>query len=93
MISMAYGTIPIAFKTGGLVDTVEPFNAKLLKGNGILFNHFTKKDFLQALHQAMEIYPDEKKFHALRQNALATDFSWEHAAEEYIKVYQCLLSA
>ncbi|MBI3618111.1 MAG: glycogen synthase GlgA [Candidatus Omnitrophica bacterium] len=93
MISMAYGTIPIAFKTGGLVDTVEPFNAKLLKGNGILFNHFTKKDFLQALRQAMEIYPDEKKFHALRQNALATDFSWEHAAEEYIKVYQCLLSA
>lgn len=92
MISMAYGTIPIAFKTGGLVDTVEPFDAARLKGNGLLFNHFTKKDFLQTLRQAMDIYRDERKFHSLRQNALTEDFSWDHAAEEYIKVYQCLLS-
>ncbi len=93
MISMTYGTIPIAFTTGGLVDTVKPFNAKLLKGNGILFSHFTKKDLLNALAQAMEIYRDEKKFHTLRANASAVDFSWEHAAAEYIKVYECLLSA
>ncbi len=93
MISMAYGTIPIAFKTGGLVDTVEPFDAIKLKGTGLLFSHFTKKDFLQALRQALEIYRDEDKFFALRQNVLAADFSWEHAAEEYIKVYGCLLSA
>ncbi len=92
MISMAYGTIPIAFKTGGLVDTVKPFDITRREGNGLLFKSFTKKDFLQALRQAMEIYQDKEKFHALRENALAADFSWEHAAEEYIKVYQCLLS-
>lgn len=93
MISMAYGTIPIAFKTGGLVDTIKSFDAARLEGNGLLFNHFTKKDFLHALRQAMDIYRDQKKFYALRQNAFAVDFSWEHAAGEYIKVYQCLLSA
>lgn len=93
MISMAYGTIPVAFKTGGLVDTIKPFDAARLEGNGLLFNHFTKKDFLHALRQAMDIYRDQKKFYALRQNAFAADFSWEHAAGEYIKVYQCLLSA
>ena len=93
MISMAYGTIPIAFKTGGLVDTVKPFDAARREGNGLLFNHFTKKDFLQALRRAMDIYRDPPKNHSLRQNALAADFSWDHAAEEYIKVYQCLLSA
>lgn len=92
MISMAYGTIPIGFKTGGLVDTIKPFDAARLEGNGLLFNHFTKKDFLHALRQAMDIYRDQKKFYALRQNAFATDFSWDHAAGEYIKVYQCLLS-
>ncbi|HCI45373.1 MAG TPA: glycogen synthase GlgA [Candidatus Omnitrophica bacterium] len=93
MISMAYGTVPIAFKTGGLADTVESFNAALSKGDGILFNRFTKKDFFQALRQAIDIYGDQEKFYTLRQNALAADFSWEHAAGEYIKVYQCLLSA
>ncbi|MBI5150600.1 MAG: glycogen synthase GlgA [Candidatus Omnitrophica bacterium] len=93
MISMAYGTVPITFKTGGLVDTVKPFDAARREGNGLLFKNFTKKDFFQALRQAMELYQDKEKFHALRENALAADFSWEHAAEEYIKVYQCLLSA
>ncbi len=93
MISMAYGTVPIAFKIGGLVDTVEPLNAAFSKGNGILFNHFTKKDFLQALRQAIDIYGDQEKFYTLRQNALAADFSWDYAAKEYIKEYQCLLSA
>ncbi len=93
MISMTYGTIPIAFKTGGLVDTIQPFDAVGLKGNGLLFEHFTKKDFLHALRQAITLYRDQEKFHALRHNALAADFSWEHAAKEYIKAYQCLLSA
>lgn len=93
MISMTYATIPIAFKTGGLADTVQPFDAAHLKGNGLLFEHFTKKDFVHAVRQAIELYRDQKRIHCLRQNALAADFSWEHAAEEYIKVYQCLLSA
>ncbi|MBI5416276.1 MAG: glycogen synthase GlgA [Candidatus Omnitrophica bacterium] len=93
MISFRYGTIPLAFKTGGLVDTVVPFDPTSREGNGVLFEHFTKTHFLHAFQKAVDLFYDRHLFDRLRQNAMAADFSWEHAAEEYIKVYQCLLSA
>lgn len=92
LISLAYGTIPIVSKTGGLVDSVKPFTEVHPDGNGLFLGQFTKNDFLHAVRHAVGLFHDRKKFDHLRQNAMKADFSWGHAAREYLKVYQCLLS-
>jgi len=91
MISLRYGTIPIVFKTGGLADTIVPFDAPDGKGNGFVFTHYDKKSFLKAMHQAVKVYHDHKSFQKLIAQAFECNFSWDEAARKYEHIYeQCL---
>lgn len=90
MISLYYATIPVVFKTGGLTDTVKPFGPLNRHGNGIVFVKYTQEDFLAAMKRAVHIFEQKDKFHHLRQNALRSDFSWEHSARRYQEIYQCV---
>jgi len=89
MIAMRYGAVPIARRTGGLLDTV--INYIEPDGNGIVFEKYDIKDLLEALKKAMEIYQEKEKLLILRKNGMAEDFSWRKSAMKYFELYQKLI--
>ena len=89
MISLRYGTIPIVYKTGGLADTITPFDQD---GNGFIFTSYTPTAFLNTLKQAMDVYRDNVRFKKLMGKAFAANFSWEESAKKYLQLYQYALS-
>lgn len=91
MIAMRYGTLPIVHETGGLIDTVEPYNPIEQTGNGFGFVDFSIETLDNTVRQAISLYWDNPKvFKKLRQNALKTDFSWHDKADQYISLYQSI---
>lgn len=93
MISLRYGTIPIVHKTGGLADTVMPFDSSKGQGNGFVFEDYSLKDLLTAVKTALKIYHKKDIFQALMVKGMNLRFSWDHSAREYQKVFKrCLAS-
>ena len=92
MEAMRYGSIPVAHATGGLADIVNDYNPADRTGTGFTFSNFDETSFLLALTRAMETYrrPDEWKDLMIR--CLRQDYSWNHAAEEYLKLYRHTLA-
>ena len=84
MIALAYGAVPIVFKTGGLADTIS-------KDNGFVFEAYTPKDFVETLTQALSLYQNKSKWRALVKKAFTYNFSWEKSAREYVRLYEKLL--
>ncbi len=88
MISMRYGTIPVVFRVGGLVDTVIPYDQQ---GNGFVFTEYTPKAFLNVMKEAVGVYSDTEVFNFIIGQAFKTNFSWESSARQYVGLYnQCL---
>lgn len=88
LIAMRYGAIPVVHATGGLKDTVTPFDHTTGKGVGFTFQSFDRNDFLDAIRRAVTLYgTDPKKFALLRKNAMKKDSSWTAAALEYETLY------
>lgn len=93
MIAMRYGSIPIVHETGGLRDTVEPFNKYTNEGTGFSFYDFNRETMLNTIYEALTIYWDDKnKWYKIIENAMRRDFSWKTPAKEYIKLYSNLLN-
>ncbi|MGI6120264.1 MAG: glycogen synthase GlgA [Desulfosporosinus sp.] len=92
MIAMRYGTVPIVRATGGLKDTVVPYNEITGSGNGFSFDNYNAHEFLFAVQRAVGIYYNNKPvWDKICQNALKSDFSWDRSANSYIKIYESLL--
>ena len=92
MIAMRYGTIPVVRETGGLKDTVEPYDALRDAGNGYSFANYSSGDMLYVLRSAVYLYTDyPDAFARLRQRAMACDFSWKRSANSYLNIYAGLL--
>ncbi len=87
MYSMRYGAIPIVRATGGLADTVEPFEAGTNRGTGFVFEHADVSGLLWAVDEALSAYAKPGRWRALMQNAMTRDFSWGRSAEQYEAVY------
>ena len=92
MIAATYGTIPIVRETGGLYDSIEPFNVLTDTGNGITFKTFDAYDMLDAIERAIEVFHEPKKWRILVRNAMQSDFSWRYRISEYINLYTDILS-
>lgn len=90
MYSLRYGTVPIVRRTGGLADTVEPYDPKTGRGTGFVFDHFTKAGFSWALDQAFSVWKDKKAWRRLQQNGMAQDFSWDRQVAKYVALYESL---
>jgi starch synthase len=88
LYSMAYGTVPIVRATGGLADTVTPWNSGSKNGTGIVFNHADTPAIEWAIGQAIELFNQPKEFSAVRLNGMKTSFTWKDAADLYIKIYK-----
>ncbi len=92
LIAMRYGSVPIVHETGGLKDTVIPFNPESGEGLGFTFRAFTKEDMLDALHRALDVYFNEKgNWHKAVYNGMTADFSWDRPADEYMELYGNLI--
>jgi len=82
-----YGAIPVVRATGGLADTVINFDAQKGVGTGFVFKDFDKWAFFAQVVRALETYNHKKIWKQLQINAMASDFSWEHAAKDYEKLF------
>lgn len=95
MVSPKYGTLPIAHDTGGIHDTVDPFNYDLDSGNGFLFEHYTSDGLHWAITEALHFYhqPTEVKAHHLKRimNEATERFNHANTAKEYINLYEKML--
>jgi starch synthase len=85
--ALKYGTIPVVHATGGLADTVAPYNARTGAGTGFKFAVYTPGAFVEAVQQAILLHKQPKKWQKLMRNAMACDFSWQASAREYEKLY------
>ena len=92
MISMAYGTVPIVYKTGGLAESVDPILPRTVSGNGFVFDIYSKQEFIRIIKNVLAAFKNKKRFKKFVGNALSTKFTWEASAKEYKKIYKCLLS-
>ena len=91
MIAMRYGTVPIVRETGGLKDTVTPYEAWRDAGNGFTFANYASSDMLYVIREAVYLYKDyPDAFARLRARAMACDFSWARSAGEYLHIYSAV---
>ena len=91
IIAMSYGTLPLVRETGGLSDTVVPFNEFTGEGNGFSFANYNAHDMLNVIEYAVNCYQDKKMWTKLVKNAMRTKFDWKTQADEYLKIYSELL--
>jgi starch synthase len=88
MYSLRYGTVPVVHRTGGLADTVEPWDPDAATGTGFVFDEFTAPAFAAALRAALETFRDRTAWRTLMANGMAMDFSWEARTAEYRAAYR-----
>lgn len=91
IISMRYGTVPIVRETGGLKDTVEPYNEFEKTGTGFSFINYNAHEMLGTIRYAQSIFYDKKRdWNKIVERGMKKDFSWESSAKQYEKLYDCL---
>jgi starch synthase len=88
MYSLKYGTVPIVRATGGLDDTIEPWDARTGKGTGFKFSEYNGEALLLTIKHALLAYRDPSSWQTLMRNGMTRDFSWGASAREYGKVYE-----
>lgn len=88
LIAMHYGTVPIVAATGGLKDTVQPYNPETKEGLGFNFQSYNADDFLGAIDRAVGLYYGcRDEWNALAKRDMEQDVSWHKPAEEYMRLY------
>lgn len=91
LMSLRYGTIPIVRETGGLKDTVMPYNEYESTGTGFSFMNYNAHEMLGTIRYAERIYYDKKReWNKIIDRAMASDFSWDHSAKQYEEMYNWL---
>lgn len=92
MIAMRYGTLPVVRETGGLKDSVIPYNQYTGEGTGFSFRNYNAHELLFTLQSAINLfYQKPESFMHLRLQAMAADFSWSTSAHAYRTLYLKLL--
>lgn len=92
LIAMHYGTVPIVNATGGLKDTVLPYDHTTGEGRGYTFQSYNGDDFLGAIDRALgDYYGDPAAWKALSKADMEADFSWTLPAQKYMELYCSLL--
>ena len=88
LIAMHYGTVPIVRETGGLKDTVEPYNMYTNTGNGFTFDRYESGLLLDAINRAKTVYfTDRVHWDEMVRRDMEKNFSWENAAKQYKDLY------
>jgi starch synthase len=91
MYSLKYGTVPIVRATGGLDDSIIPWDSKTGEGTGFKFSSYSGSALLAAIQEALKIFKDKAAWGRLVLNGMKKDFSWTASAKEYVKIYERLV--
>ncbi|MCD8118148.1 MAG: glycogen synthase GlgA [Lachnospiraceae bacterium] len=92
LMSLRYGTLPIVRETGGLKDTVVPYNEYEGTGTGFSFVNYNAHEMLNTVRYAEHVYYDKKReWNKMIDRAMVVDFSWNTSARKYEKLYDGLL--
>ncbi len=92
LMALRYGTIPIVRETGGLKDTVEPYNEYESTGTGFSFTNYNAHEMLNTVRYAQNIYANKKReWNKMVDRAMAADFSWQVSALKYQEMYDWLV--
>jgi starch synthase len=91
LYSLRYGTVPIVRRTGGLADSVRPFDAATGQGTGVVFNDYDAVAVRWAVDHALELYQQKGHWRRLVQNGMAQDFSWQRQVQRYVEQYERLV--
>ena len=92
MMSLRYGTIPIVRETGGLKDSVQPFNEFDGTGTGFSFANYNAHEMMDTIDYALHIYYDDKdQWNGLIYRAMTEKLDWDRSADEYLRVFGSLL--
>lgn len=88
IIAMRYGTLPIVRETGGLKDTVQPYNEFTGEGTGFSFSNFNGDEMGDAVFRAARLFWDNREaWNQLVTQAMSQDFSWTRSADKYLDLY------
>ena len=90
LYSMKYGTVPVVRATGGLRDSVSPFDRATRQGTGFLFDDYSPGALLDAVDRALDCYRQPDLWQALMRNAMSRDFSVQRVATQYLDAYRRL---
>ena len=90
MISSRYGTVPVVRETGGLYDTIKPYNKYNGEGNGFTFANYNAHEMKDAVLRAVELFKDEQRWTELVKKIMNIDFSWAASAIKYADMYKKL---
>lgn len=92
LISLRYGTVPIVRETGGLRDTVEPFNIYSDCGTGFSFANYNAHEMLNTINYAKHIYFNNRdKWNGIAFRGMEKDYSWGNSAQDYAGLYRKLM--
>ncbi|MFP4022144.1 MAG: glycogen synthase GlgA [Halanaerobium sp.] len=89
LFAMRYGTVPIVRETGGLKDTVEPYNNG--EGTGFTFKEYNAHKMLKAIEDAADLASKPDQLETLQKRVMDKDFSWDKSAEKYLNLYDGLI--
>jgi starch synthase len=92
LVALRYGTIPIVRETGGLKDTIIPFNEVSGEGNGFVFINKDTNELLDTIKKALNIFENKDMWNLIIKNAMSTKNDWEKSSKEYIKLYEKLIT-
>ena len=91
LMSLRYGTVPIVRETGGLKDTVEPYNEYEDKGTGFSFANYNAHEMLGTIRYAKDVYYNHKReWNKIIDRGMAMDFSWNNSAKRYEELYDSM---
>ena len=92
LMALRYGTVPIVRETGGLKDTVQPYNEYENTGTGFSFKNYNAHEMLASISYAERIYYDKKReWNKIVDRGMAADFSWHVSAKKYQEMYDWLI--
>ncbi|MDD6098821.1 MAG: glycogen synthase, partial [Oscillospiraceae bacterium] len=93
LISLRYGTVPIVRETGGLKDTVEPYNVFSGTGTGFSFANYNGDEMLNAINYSKKVYYDDRaEWDKLVKRGMEKDFSWSSSAKQYEGMYNWMIN-
>ena len=92
LIALRYGTIPVVRETGGLKDTINPFNEYTGDGNGFSFRNFNAHEFYNTVAYAVHNFYNKWNWNMLMDHAVNSNNSWEKSAWEYKGMYEEVMS-
>jgi starch synthase len=95
LYSLRYGTVPVVHRTGGLADTVWPWEPSSGRGTGFVFEHFDEAGLAWALSRALDAWgsgegADRERWIKLQRNGMGLPLGWRHRVGEYLELYRQL---